>query len=366
MRRDESWSRRRTSGDRRGRSGDPGRGRHRRGCGRRHVPRLVRRRDRVQRPPRRLPRDRLRRLARPEPGRVRGRAVRARRPPRDSGRLRRGDRRLLDRRRRRAPFPGCPPRSASSGSGSAGFPGGGSSSPRSSSRAAGVAAPRDARALAGHARRRLLARARARALRPRRPHAADRRAARAARARPDARGARRGGCRERLSRLARRGASAHRRRRLHRRRPPRLLARAGRDPVLVGFHGHRVATRGGLSGVPELLPRFPRLAGLPASDRVLELVATLETPETRRRAHDEHGRRRRARPRLRPHPFARRRRRASGCRASTSSSTTSSASRTSRSATRSRETTSRAAWLPASHSTTRASRSRSARPAPPA
>jgi len=52
------------------------------------------------------------------------------------------------------------------------------------------------------------------------------------------------------------------------------------DPVLVGFQGHRVATRGGLSGVPELLPRFPRLAGLSASDRVLELVKALETPET--------------------------------------------------------------------------------------
>jgi gamma-glutamyltranspeptidase / glutathione hydrolase len=52
------------------------------------------------------------------------------------------------------------------------------------------------------------------------------------------------------------------------------------DPVLVAFQGHRVATRGGLSGVPELLPRFPRLSGLSASDRVLELVQALETPET--------------------------------------------------------------------------------------
>jgi gamma-glutamyltranspeptidase/glutathione hydrolase len=52
------------------------------------------------------------------------------------------------------------------------------------------------------------------------------------------------------------------------------------EPILVGFHGHRVATRGGLSGVPELLPGFPRLAGLTAFDRVLELVTALETPET--------------------------------------------------------------------------------------
>jgi gamma-glutamyltranspeptidase / glutathione hydrolase len=52
------------------------------------------------------------------------------------------------------------------------------------------------------------------------------------------------------------------------------------DPVLVPFHEHRVATRGGLSGVPELLPRFPRLAGLTVSDRVLALVDALETPAT--------------------------------------------------------------------------------------
>jgi gamma-glutamyltranspeptidase/glutathione hydrolase len=52
------------------------------------------------------------------------------------------------------------------------------------------------------------------------------------------------------------------------------------DPVLVAYHERRVATRGGLSGVPGLLSRFPRLAGLSASDRVLELVRALETPET--------------------------------------------------------------------------------------
>ena len=52
------------------------------------------------------------------------------------------------------------------------------------------------------------------------------------------------------------------------------------DPVIAGFHGHRVATRGGLSGVPELLPDFPRLAGLSPTERVLELVKALETPES--------------------------------------------------------------------------------------
>ena len=52
------------------------------------------------------------------------------------------------------------------------------------------------------------------------------------------------------------------------------------DPVLADFHGHRVATRGGLSGVPELLRGFPRLAGLPPTQRVLELVAALEMPDT--------------------------------------------------------------------------------------
>jgi gamma-glutamyltranspeptidase/glutathione hydrolase len=52
-----------------------------------------------------------------------------------------------------------------------------------------------------------------------------------------------------------------------------------RDPVVVGFHDHRVATRGGLSGVPELLPRMPRLAGLSETERVLAIVAALETTD---------------------------------------------------------------------------------------
>jgi gamma-glutamyltranspeptidase/glutathione hydrolase len=50
-----------------------------------------------------------------------------------------------------------------------------------------------------------------------------------------------------------------------------------RDPVLASFHGYQVATRGGLSGVPELLPVFPRLAGVTSTERVLALVDALET-----------------------------------------------------------------------------------------
>jgi len=69
-----------------------------------------------------------------------------------------------------------------------------------------------------------------------------------------------------------------------------------RDAVAVDFHGDRVATRGGLSGAPELLARFPRLAGLSETDRVLTLVSALETPEqggehtTNMVAVDGHGR----------------------------------------------------------------------------
>ncbi len=48
------------------------------------------------------------------------------------------------------------------------------------------------------------------------------------------------------------------------------------DPALVGYAGRRIATRGGLSGVPELLPRLPRLAGLTRTERVLALVEAFE------------------------------------------------------------------------------------------
>ncbi|MGH3137289.1 MAG: gamma-glutamyltransferase [Gaiellaceae bacterium] len=68
------------------------------------------------------------------------------------------------------------------------------------------------------------------------------------------------------------------------------------DPVVTTFHEHRVATRSGLSGVPELLPRFPRLTELSGTERVLALVSALETPQqsgehtTNMVAVDGHGR----------------------------------------------------------------------------
>jgi len=52
------------------------------------------------------------------------------------------------------------------------------------------------------------------------------------------------------------------------------------DSMVAAFQGHRIATRGGLSGVPELLDRFPRLAGLTETERVQTLVKTLETAAT--------------------------------------------------------------------------------------
>jgi gamma-glutamyltranspeptidase/glutathione hydrolase len=69
-----------------------------------------------------------------------------------------------------------------------------------------------------------------------------------------------------------------------------------RDPVRVDLYGRHVATRGGLSGVPELLPTLPRLAGLSATERVLALVDTLDTSDdggehtTNMAAVDQHGR----------------------------------------------------------------------------
>jgi gamma-glutamyltranspeptidase/glutathione hydrolase len=47
------------------------------------------------------------------------------------------------------------------------------------------------------------------------------------------------------------------------------------EPVSVTFSAHRVATRSGLSGVPELLPRLPLFAGLTETERVLRLVDAL-------------------------------------------------------------------------------------------
>jgi gamma-glutamyltranspeptidase/glutathione hydrolase len=71
---------------------------------------------------------------------------------------------------------------------------------------------------------------------------------------------------------------------------------AWREPALAGYAGRRIATRGGLSGVPELLPRLPRLAGLTEAERVLALVDAFEPrPEggehtTNMVAVDGHGR----------------------------------------------------------------------------
>jgi len=68
-----------------------------------------------------------------------------------------------------------------------------------------------------------------------------------------------------------------------------------RDPVVAPFHEYRVATRSGLSGVPELLRRMPRIAGLSPTERVLALVAAFESDDvggehtTNMAAVDAHG-----------------------------------------------------------------------------
>ena len=50
------------------------------------------------------------------------------------------------------------------------------------------------------------------------------------------------------------------------------------EPVEVGYAGGRLATRGGLSAVPETVPRLPRLHGLDETERVLALVDAFGTP----------------------------------------------------------------------------------------
>jgi gamma-glutamyltranspeptidase/glutathione hydrolase len=54
------------------------------------------------------------------------------------------------------------------------------------------------------------------------------------------------------------------------------------EPVEVPYHGLRLLTRGGLSGLPETLGRMPRLAGLSPPERVVSLVEALDPggPET--------------------------------------------------------------------------------------
>lgn len=49
-------------------------------------------------------------------------------------------------------------------------------------------------------------------------------------------------------------------------------------PVEVDYLSSRVLTRAGLSGLPETIPRLPRLAGLDETARVLSLVDVLEAP----------------------------------------------------------------------------------------
>jgi gamma-glutamyltranspeptidase/glutathione hydrolase len=56
-------------------------------------------------------------------------------------------------------------------------------------------------------------------------------------------------------------------------------APAWSDPVATPWLGRRVLTRGGLSGVPDTLPRLPRLRGRSERDRLVTLVETLGTAE---------------------------------------------------------------------------------------
>ncbi len=49
------------------------------------------------------------------------------------------------------------------------------------------------------------------------------------------------------------------------------------DPLEIDYAGTRVVTRGGLAGLPELLPRLPSLRGATETDRVLALIPVLET-----------------------------------------------------------------------------------------
>ncbi|HYY03450.1 MAG TPA: gamma-glutamyltransferase [Gaiellaceae bacterium] len=52
-----------------------------------------------------------------------------------------------------------------------------------------------------------------------------------------------------------------------------------REPVAVPYFDQTLLTRGGLSYVPETVPRLPRLRGLSETDRVLALVDVFRTPD---------------------------------------------------------------------------------------
>jgi gamma-glutamyltranspeptidase / glutathione hydrolase len=51
-------------------------------------------------------------------------------------------------------------------------------------------------------------------------------------------------------------------------------------PVEVGYFEWLVVSRAGLSGIPETVPRLPRLMGLDETERVLALVDVLEAPSS--------------------------------------------------------------------------------------
>ncbi len=50
------------------------------------------------------------------------------------------------------------------------------------------------------------------------------------------------------------------------------------DPIEVGYAGGRLVTRGGLSAIPETVPRLPLLHGLDETERVLALLDAFGTP----------------------------------------------------------------------------------------
>ncbi len=358
-RHDASGRSSRAPGDGRGRPRDPRRGRDRGGRGRRDGSRLLRRRERDERAHVGVPRDRLRRLAGLQPRRLRSRAVGDGRHGRDPSAVRRRDRRLLDRPR----FVCRPrtPRGARRALGAAGpAPVEAAGRAGARARAKWSAAPGDARTHARDARRRLLARPRRRPLLQRRTNPASGRGAHAARPGRHARGARGGGRPERLPRIARGGAPPHGRCRLHRRRPAQLQRPLGRsDARRLPRIPRRDAER------PVGRPRAPRELSTPRRphrDRARAHAGRRARVTGHEwRAHDEHGRRRRPRPRVRPDALARcrRRRLAAGIRRAAEQPARRVRHRVRRAQVRA--TTSRAEWRRASRSTPRAWRWQSAR-----
>ena len=127
-----------------------------------------------------------------------------------------------------------------------------------------------------------------------------------------------GGRGEHVPRVAGGGAPGGRRRRTRSRRSrlvPSALARRRRSSS-TRDDASRLAAGSPVSLSCSLA--CPTLRALTAGERVLALVDRLRADAVGRRAHDEHGRRRRSRPGVRAHALARRRRRACGSPASTS------------------------------------------------